>query len=211
MCFTPWGAHTLLVAEYVGDRVQEVDVMGQAHVRFWFSGEIVGPRGVAASADAIAVSEAKDTNHRISLFRKADSTLLWRVGSKGDADGQLNYPSGLRFARDGARVIVADQVNKRVSLFNVRDGAFVAHVVSALQGIGNAKDVEEVEEGYVVASFGNHKVMKVLRDGLTCLVLCNKGSSAGLVENPASVAVLPGGAMVVREKGNGGRLQIVYP
>ena len=212
MCFPPWGGrHSLLVAEYGGARVQEVDVMAKASVRMWCAGQVEGPWGVAASAAVVVVSEC--SAHFLSAFSVDTGERLWRVGGEGPAAGQLKDPTGVRLSGDGLHVLVAEYSNNRVSAFAVGDGEFVRHVVGADQGAAKPTDVVEVEGGVVVTNnVGSDAVVRLPRDGGSpAVTLATAGAGPGQCKYPRALAVLPGGALVVREEGNGGRFQVIVP
>jgi hypothetical protein len=209
MCFPPWGSGTLLVAERSGGRVQEVDPLAQTSVKMWCAGQVQSPWGVAATAEVIVVSEYEP--NFVALFSVSTGARLWRVGGAGAGPGQFNSPKGVRFARDGVHVIVVDAGNERVCLLRVSDGGHVRDVASAAQGLSGPVDAEEVEGGLVVTSWGNNKVVKVHWDGSAAVVLGGAGAGPGQFEKPSAVVALPGGALVVREYGNGGRFQVMAP
>ncbi len=89
----------LQVAEHGNNRVQEVDVMAQAHVGFLCKpGAVQGPRAVAASPTLVAVSawtSPDSEDHVVHLFN-ATSRAHLRVMGGG---GLLNCPFGLRIIR----------------------------------------------------------------------------------------------------------------
>jgi hypothetical protein len=214
MCFTPWGANTLLVAEQAGDRVQEVDVMKREHVALWCVGagcEVVGPRGVAACMTHVAVSEyKKDEISRVSVFDRTSGALVWCSGSPGGLDGQLNCPGGVRFSQDGLHVIVADDCNRRVCLLRRSDGMCVRHVVKLSVDQGQPADVEELEDGgYIVSSWNKSSVYRVSRDWSSIVRIGGPGTGRGEFTYPMGLASLPGGGCMVRERDNGGRFQVL--
>jgi hypothetical protein len=210
VCFPPWGGgRTLLVAEYGGGRVQEVNPLAQTSIKMWCAGLVDRPWGVAATAEVMAVSEARPSF--VALFSVSTGARLWRVGGTGAGPGQFTRPRGVRLARDGVHVIVVDTANSRVCLLRVSDGGHVRDVASAAQGLSFPFDAEEVEGGLVVTSYGNNEVVKVHWDGSAAVVLGGAGAGPGQFEKPSAVAALPGGALVVREEGNGGRFQVMAP
>jgi hypothetical protein len=210
----------LLVTDHGHDAVHVVDVVGRSHAGYLASpGSIAGPRGVAASGASplVAVSAWKkgdSGDHVVVVYR--GSGAVWEAvlvigggfGGPGSLDGQLFMPSGLRFCRDGATVCVADQCNNRVSVFRVGDGVFVRHMAT---GIVFPMDVEEVEGGWLVACDNSHSVEFVGDgasddggDGPSCLGGTEEGDG---FSSPASLAIVPGVGLVVREF-SGARLQV---
>ncbi len=189
--------------------------MERRHVRYWGVGEgrqVVGPKGVAASADHVAVSEwKKDEVSRISLFDRTSGDLVRRIGSLGSGNGQLNAPSGLRFSRDGTLIMVADDINRRVSQFNTGDGTFDKHIVVFTVDQGQPTDVEEVDGGWIVPCWNKNTLYKAPVGGGAPIVVAGPGAGPGQLEYPTAVAVLPGGSYLVRERDNGGRFQVLAP
>jgi hypothetical protein len=113
------------------------------------------------------------------------------------------YPYGLRFTCDGSGLAVADQL--RVSLFRVEDGSFVRHVATGLKA---PFDVEECEGGWLVPCLSSHTIEFVgggVGEGGASLGV--GGSGDGEFDLPSALALVPGLGLVVREYGNGGRLQ----
>jgi hypothetical protein len=214
MCFTPWGANTLLVVEQAGNRVQEVDVMKRQHVAFWCVGagrEVVGPRGVAACMTHVAVSEWKKGEiSRVSVFDRTSGALVWRRELPRGLDGELNGPGGVRFSRGGLHVIVVEYMDRLLSLLKKSDGSFVRHVVKLSVDQGQPADVEELEDGgYIVSSWSKSSVYRVSRDGSSIVRIGGPGTGRGEFTYPMGLASLPGGGCMVRERDNGGRFQVV--
>ncbi len=109
---------------------------------------------------------------------------------------------------------MTDWGNNRVSLFRVGDGGFVRHVA---MGLNFPWDVEEVEGGWLVACAASDTVEFVGDDGAgdgggdrpsLGKAGGGKGSGDGEFDFPVALAVVPGLGLVVREVGNGGRLQL---
>jgi hypothetical protein len=236
LAFTPPGATTsgsrssacpvLLVTDAGHDAVHVVDVVGGTHVGYLASpGSIAGPRGVAASGTSplVAISAWKEDDsgdHVVLVYR--GSGAVWEavrvigggLGGPGSGDGQLSMPMGLRISGDGSSICVAEYGNDRASVFCVGDGGFVRHMVT---GLRRPWDVEEVEGGWLVAcGYAVHRV-EFVGDGdggdgggLPSLGKAGGGSGSGDGEfdGPIALVVVPGVGLVVREDGNGGRLQV---
>jgi hypothetical protein len=219
LCFTPWGGNTLLVAEHEGGRVQEVNVEEQSHVKHWFVGQLIGPRGVAASVAHIAVSEGKAATHRVSLFCKAADTWLWRIG------GTFHTPSGLRLSLNGGAVMVADEDSSSVSWFGIAGGSFIEQSSAELS---SAEDVEELDSGCVlVVGYSRLVKLQPLRSGFaggaahegvgagagvgpgelpaSCspVTLMTEGTEEGQISSPVAIARIPGtpSSVIIREYG----------
>ena len=209
----------LLVPDHGHSTVHIVDVLHRTHNGYLAApGSIAGPRGVATCSTAtpplVAVSAWKGYDRGDHVIRVyAESGAGWittRVigdgfGGPGAADGQLRMPYGLRFPADKSAICVADSGNNRGSLFRVADGAFVQHIASEIRC---PLDVEEVEDGWAVACTGSHTVEFVSGDGRFHLDGGGYGNGDGEFANPAALALVPGLGLVVRENGNGGRLQV---
>jgi hypothetical protein len=208
----------LLVTDAGHDAVHLVDVVGRAHAGYVASpGSIAGPRGVAASGASplVAVSAWKKggSGDHVVVVYQGTGGGAWEVarvigggfGGPGSRDGQLHKPVGLRFSGDGSGICVADFHNNRASMFRVSDGGFVEHFVTGLTE-GGPIDVEEAGDGWLVACSRTHTVELVVYwipdddDGWLNL--------GGDLSRPVALAVVPGLGLVVREYGNGGRLQV---
>jgi hypothetical protein len=127
-------------------------------------------------------------------------------GSPGICVGQLDMPYGLRFSRDGSAMCVAETGNGRASVFRVAGGGFVRHVATGLDG---PYDVEEVEDGWLVACGApSHSVQFVCGgvgsavDGRASLGKTVLGAWDGEPHDPIALAVVPGLGLVVRDLWN---------
>ena len=106
LTFTASG--TLLVAERLNKRVQEVTLDG-AHVRFIGVGVFTrNPDGVATNDEYIVVTQTNCGADRIVMFNAGTSE---HIMSFGDASARLGrgYCFGVRFSRDGRRIVVAEE------------------------------------------------------------------------------------------------------
>jgi hypothetical protein len=84
------------------------------------SGRLKCPRGVAASDAVVVASEWG--SHCVSLFSRADYSLLRTFGSFGSRPDQFINPGAVCFVDGGTRIAVTGFSNKRVSVYNV-DGS----------------------------------------------------------------------------------------
>ena len=149
-------------------------------------------------------------DHVVRLFE--GSGAMWTAvcvvaggfAGPGCADGQLHQPCDLRFSGDGTGLVVADAANGRVSLLRVEDGSFVRHVATELS---YPMDVEGCEGGWLVACWQSHSI-EFVEDGGGRGTLCGLGSGDGHLRLPATVALVPGLGLVVREFGGGGAIQL---
>lgn len=221
----------LLVTDNGHDAVHIVDVVRRRHVGYIADpGSVAGPRGVAAcntaSSALVAISAWKETDrgdHVVHVFASNGSGSHWtkvRVigggfGMPGARTGQLYMPRGLRFSADGSMVCVANCTAYNLSLFRVEDGAFVRHLEAGV--LYGPYDVEEVEGGWVVPCHGSHSVEFVGGDGNGTVrsYLGKAGGGPGRGDGefcyPATIALVPGLGLVVRDDGysvGGGCLQV---
>ena len=96
-------------------------------------------------------------------------------------------------------------------MFALADGAFVSHLAGPEDGINHPWDVAEAEDGgLLVANCGTHAVV-ALRRGRPPATLGSQGRGLGRLDHPSALALLPGGGLVVRESGTGGRFQVFTP
>jgi DNA-binding beta-propeller fold protein YncE len=151
----------VFVAEYGNDRVQVLTPRLRFH---GFVRRLKCPSGVCANADVVVVSEL-GTGGLITVFSRADFTVVRRFGCGGTGDGQLHGPLGLCFMCDDRHVAIADSNNRRVSVFSV-DGDFVRHV-----GVGVLKWPMGVactaDDELVVADYGNRCIVVFSASGET--------------------------------------------
>lgn len=102
-------------------------------------------------------------NHRISVFRLQDGTLVKHIGAgkQRSGDGELHYPYGVVLASNC--IYVADWGNHRVSVFSQSDGRFLRHV-GAGQGDGAGQlysptGIAEIKYGLLyVSEEKNHRI-----------------------------------------------------
>ena len=222
MAFTgPATSRLLLVADHGHDAVHVIDVAGRVHAGYVAApGTIAGPQGVAARGSLVAVSAwgkgGSGDRRVVRVFE--GSGAVWTAirelgggfGGPGWVDGQLCRPYGLRFTGDGTGLAVADYGNHRVSVFRVEDWSFARHVAT---GLSYPWDVEECEGGWLVACINSHTIQFVgggdVGGGVVVRArLGKKGSGDGELDLPSALALVPSLGLVVREYGNGGRLQL---
>ena len=182
----------------------------------------MGPRGVAARGDMIAVSAWAtfyETEHAVHLFQGSDTAwtpvrvLCGGFGRPGRAHGQLNQPYGVRFSRDGAHLAVADSANNRVCLFRVSSGAFAGHVATKVRV---AWDIEECCSGWLVACWCSDSVEHVshaMGTGKAGLRVPGARSTRAAEPGvdfllPSALALVPWLGLLVREEARQGRIQV---
>jgi hypothetical protein len=219
MAFTgPRSSRLLLLTDTGLDAVHVIDVVGRVHVGYVAApGTIAGPRGVAARGSLVAVSAWKEWyhgDHVVRVFEGSGATwtavrvVAGGFGVPGRAYGQLHRPHGLRFTGDGSGLVVVESCNDRVCTFRVEDGSFMRRVGT---GLGGPYDVEECEGGWLVACGNWHTVRfvscGVRGGGVGPASLGKYGWGDGEFSGPSALALVPGLGFVVRQVGNGGRLQ----
>ncbi len=208
-----WGRHLVVVFAGVDDDtvVRTLgDGEGHGPRQLW------GPEGVVVldegdAADRPVAVVADTSNHRLSLFRVDDDTLLRHVGSAGAAPGQFNHPQSVsvvpsRLTGSGeAWLVVGDSDNHRVQVLTLLGG--VVRVLSAGDGVGPLSDwligvtVCEATGEVLVSDTANHRVVSWrLGDGGGCRVVCGAGvagSGDGQFGFPRGLVTTSSGALWV--------------
>ncbi len=180
--------------------------------------QLNGPQGVAMldegdAADRPVAVVADTSNHRLSLFRVDDDTLLRHVGSQGAAPGQFEYPKSIAMVSSEvtgsgeAWLVVGDSRNRRVQVLTLL-GAVVRVLVSG-DGVGPLSDRLSgvtvcVATGEVLVSDTRHHrvVSWRLSDGGGCRVVCGSGvagSGNGQFNKPYGVITTRDGALWVAD------------
>ncbi len=182
--------------------------------------QFFGPHGVAVldegdAADRPVAVVADTSNHRLSLFRVDDDTLLRHVGSRGAAPGQFEYPKSIAIVSSevtgsGEAWLVVVDDNRRVQVLTLL-GA-VVRVLVADDGVGPLCDrltgvTVCVATGEVLVSDSRHHrvVSWRLSDGGGCRVVCGSGvagSGNGQFIMPRGVITTRDGALWVADGGN---------
>ncbi len=178
--------------------------------------QLNGPVGVAVldeddAADRPVAVVADSGNHRLSLYRVDDDTLLRHVGSQGAAPGQFDTPTVVSVVssrvtgNDEAWLVVGDSDNHRVQVLTLLGG--VVRVLSANDGVGPLNNVLNsvtlcVATGEVLVSdTANHRVVSWrLGDGGGCRVVCGTGvagSGDGRLNRPRGLVTTSSGALWV--------------
>ena len=183
--------------------------------------QLLGPCGVAVldegdAADRPVAVVADTGNHRLSLFRVDDDTLLRHVGSKGAAPGQFSLPTAVSVVSSAltgsgeAWLVVADSWNCRVQVLTVL-GA-VVRVLVAGDGVGPLGDslagvtVYAATGEVLVSDTDNHRVVSWrLGDGGGCRVVCGtgkRGAGEGQLNVPIGLVTTSSGALWVVDARN---------
>jgi hypothetical protein len=183
--------------------------------------QLFDPHGVAVldegdAADRPVAVVADTSNHRLSLFRVNDDTLLRHVGSRGEAPGQFVMPAAVSVVSPQvtgsgeAWLVVADSRNRRVQVLTLV-GA-VVRVLVAGDGVGLLSNWFDgvtvcVATGEVLVSDTyNHRVVSWrLSDGDGCRVVCGSGvagPSNGQLNEPYGLITTSDGALWVVDSFN---------
>ncbi len=183
--------------------------------------QLCEPQAVAVldkgdAADRPVAVVADTSNHRLSLFRVDDDTLLRHVGSRGAAPGQFEYPKSIAMVSSEvtgsgeAWLVVGDSHNRRVQVLTLL-GAVVCVLVAG-DGVGPLSNwlrgvtVCVATGELLVSDTGNHRVVSWrLSDGGGCRVVCGSGvvgSGNGQLNLPSGVITTRDGVLWVADDGN---------
>ncbi len=188
LCVSPDG-DSVLVAESYNDRVQEVRIADGVRVRFIGAGELREPQCVDCNADVIAVSE---NSCSVCVLAWVGGGLLARFGSWGSGISQLQNPRGVRLLAERRGVVVADYANNRLCVFDLTGGH-----VKTIGGAASTPSPWDVVEctstrSFIVADYKHDKLVNVGWDG-------QRVAADVTARSPSALAVLPDGALVVRQ------------
>jgi hypothetical protein len=183
--------------------------------------QLHGPGGVAVldasdAADRSVAVVADTYNHRLSLFRVDDDTLLRHVGSAGAAPGQFNTPRSVSVVpsrltgNDETWLVVGDSGSHRVQVLTLLGG--VVRVLVAGDGVGPLGNflpcvtVCEATGEVLVSDSSNHRVVSWrLCDGGGCRVVSGTGEGGSgdwQFSSPVGVVTTRSGALWVADNGN---------
>ena len=182
--------------------------------------QLRGPQGVAVlqegdAADRPVAVVADTSNHRLSLFRVDDDTLLRHVGSHGAAPGQFKFPKSIAVVSSevtgsGEAWLMVGDDNCRVQVLTLV-GA-VVRVLVACDGVGPLSHRLDgvtvcVATGEVLVSDTRHHrvVSWRLSDGSGFRVVCGSGVAVSGNEQlslPYGVITTRDGALWVADGAN---------
>ncbi len=194
----------LLVSDTVCGAVHVIDVGRGKHVGYVaVPGSIAEPRGVAARGTNVVVSAYVRSMHGGVLRLYEGSGVVWMLTRVLRI--VVTQPYGLRFTDDGKQVVVA--AGESVSLLRENDGALVRRFHHASR-FSLPVDVQEcAEHGWAVADWCSNTITFTYGPSGAVLEIGKRGSGDGEFMHPEAVAFVPDLGLVVREYGNGGRLQ----
>lgn len=210
MCVSPDG-DSILVADCLNHRVQEVSIFDGSWVRYIGKDYVDGPEFVDCNTDVIAVSEHC---HRISVLFWGDGRL--RAGFNSNTYGTdpdlLFYPHGIRLLANGSGLVVADKSNHRLCVFTL-NGKLVKTVGRRRRKsvFSFPCDVLEcpADGSFIVANYYGSTLTKLSQDGLEAEVFGTKRDGINRFIWPTALATLPDGGLVVRED-QGMYVQVFY-
>jgi DNA-binding beta-propeller fold protein YncE len=168
----------------------------------------------AAAPDGPVAVVADTGDHRLTLFRVRDGTVVRHVGSQGSAPGQFKSPTAVTVVpawltgTDESWLVVTDSFNHRVQVLThtgtvvrILQGNAVIKLGYGLKGVSVCVSTGEV----LVTDSDHHRVVSWrLADGGGLHVLCGggKGSGDGQLDGPTGVVVSRDGALWVADLGN---------
>ena len=164
----------------------------------------------AAAPDGPVAVVADTSNHRLSIWRVRDGTLVRHVGSRGQAPGQFNYPTAVTvvpahaMGNDEAWLVVADSKNRRVQVLT-REGTVIRVLQDdAVIKLGSWMSSVTVCIGtreVLVTDFNNHRIVSWrLLDGDGLRVVCGvEGSGPGQFFNPTGLVAFDDGTLWVAD------------
>ena len=123
--------HRIVVTESNNHRIQVITQQGETISIFGDSGpeKLNGPTSCIPYKNMFLVLERG--NNCIKVFDQS-GTFLYKFGTQGDQDGQLNKPCGM-LADRSSNLLVCDSNNNRVQQFTL-DGRFTGKTLTHLPG-----------------------------------------------------------------------------
>ena len=118
----------LYVADVTLRAVNVYDPQGKFVRQIGKAGDFDRPVSVAADLDrarlyVVDIGGVKSENHRVRVFDLNTEQLLFDIGKRGDAEGELNLPRDVAVGADGL-IYVVDGANFRMQVFD-QQGNFV--------------------------------------------------------------------------------------
>ena len=146
------------------------------------------PWGIAfGKNDVWAVAMADWTNHCICIY-KGDQ-FLWKFGSKGSNNGQLDNPCGIAFDSSN-HLYVADYNNKRVQKFDITGNYLLQFTGDGC--LSSPVNIAVHEERVYVADSTANCIVKFYTNGEFCQII-----GKGYLNNPNGVTVSCNGHLLV--------------
>ena len=115
--------NTVLVADFLNDRIQVFHLQTGAHVHTIggsTTGDFRGPRGICVDRGSNLLFIADRENHRIKLFNRTTYVAL-RSFTGGSGPGMLNRPMEMCVSMEEGVLLVVDAYNHRVLVMAVEE------------------------------------------------------------------------------------------
>ncbi len=163
-----------------------------------------GLTGIAVDSTGVAYT-SDPVNGCIQVFQSESGTWVRKLGSKGDAPGQMQLPCGLAVDRLN-QIYCVDYGLSRVSVFS-KAGALIRSFGEKGTGPGQfnvprAVAVDQNDKIYVLDSL-NHRVQVFSPSGEFLYVIGEKGSDTGQLLAPSDVSIdIESNTIYVADKGN---------
>ncbi len=165
-------------------------------------GKSIWPFGVAVCAQRDRVYCSDEWNNTISVF-DTSGKFIFKFGSTGSGDGELQRPAGLAVESNG-NLIVADSGNNRLQVFSP-EGKFLGKCGHAGKGPGEFNQpwgITVDKDGHIfVADWKNHRIQKLSADGKCLMCL---GSYGAIQEPEGAYGVTTFGPFVTGESEKAG-------
>ena len=160
-------------------------------------GTFFGPRGITVTATEIYVTDTG--NERVQVFA-LDGTFVRTFGGTGSEPTQLIEPVGITIASDG-RVYVADSGNARISVFDQDGTVSASWPVEAWTGAAFYEPyLTASPDGLIYASSSLTSSVLVF-DPTGSLVEQLTEADGVALDEPAGLAIDPGGSLVIADRG----------
>jgi DNA-binding beta-propeller fold protein YncE len=169
--------------------------------------QFLHPRGIAVHPITGHIYVSDMRNHRISVFKVTDDTLVvvGNFGKVGDGPGQFDQPAGIMFNQYD-QLVVCDDRNCRLQIFDGEGQHISTYGVSANSNKGilcSPIGVAQDNYGrYVVGEFGSHLVTVLSFEGDILSCIRSGGKGIGCLSHPRGVAIDNDGFMYVADFGN---------
>ena len=154
------GEGHVVVADCVNNRIQVLTKDGKPVFIFGDSGveKLKRPTGCIYHKSIFIVSDCE--SHCLKTF-DSSGKFLYKIGEKGNTDGQLSAPWSLRVEKHGNRqnLLVCDKDNGRIQQFTV-EGCFTGKTVSK---IGMPRAIVTTTDGRILVSDSKEKKVYILK------------------------------------------------
>jgi hypothetical protein len=193
LCVSPDG-ESVLVADLINNRVQQIRIADGSWVRFIGEGVLQMPHYLDCNTEVVVVSELgeEDYGGRISVFSWVGGGLRAQFGTWGSGPGQLGRAGAVKLLANGRELVVIDKGNHRLCVFTV-GGEFVSAIGSEEDGLHSPKRVLEYVSdggGFIVSSWeARRDVVKFNRAGAKVGESAGSGTSVKLRDGGVAIKV----------------------